>query len=271
MLKFGPEVFISIGLHVLIGGLLLVSMNFSSPVIPVHAPMPNFTPIEAVVVDAKTINDQLQRIEDKKQAERDKILQQQRDEQRRKEEAIKRKQEQERKRVAEVKRREQAKKEEEQRQQRELERRAAEERERKAQQKREAEQRAKQEAQRKEQERKEMERLMQEQLQAEQAELSLRARQRQQYVLTETQKYQAMIEARIIQNWYKDDSMIGKTCRIQIRLSSTGFVISVRSLGGDKNVCVSGEQAVRRAGEMPMSKDPSVYNELKDITFLFKL
>lgn len=271
MLKFGPAVSISLGLHLLLGGMLLISMEFSTPLKAVNAPMANFTPIEAIVVDAKTINDQLQRIEDKKQAELDKALQKQRDEQRRKDEAVKRQQELEQKRVAEIKRREQAKKEEAQRQQRELERRAAEERERKAQQKREAEQREKQLAQQKEQERLEMERLMQEQLAAEQAEQSLRSQQRQQYVLTETQKYTALIEAKIRQNWYIDDSMKGKTCRINIRLSSTGFVISVKSLGGDRNVCVTGEQAVRRAGELPMSGDAGVYSELKDITFLFKL
>jgi colicin import membrane protein len=265
MLKFGPAILISVALHIVLGVTLLLSMNFHTPIKPVNIPTPSFTPIEAVMVDAKTINDQLQKIEDKKQAERDKELQRQQDEQKRKDAAARRIKEQQQKRIADNKRKEQEKKEEQQRQQRELERKAAEERERKAREKRLEEERK----QRDKQEQLQMERLMQEQLQAEQAEQALRSQQRQRYILTEKEKYQAMIKGKIMQNWYVDDSMRGKSCRIQIRLSSTGFVISIKSLGGDKVVCVAGEQAVRRAGDLPMSKDSSVYNELKDITFNF--
>lgn len=271
MLKFGPAISISLGLHLVLGGILLVSMNFHTPPQAMNVPMATVTPIEAVVVDAKTINDQLQRIEDQKNAAREAELKRQRDEKRRKEQALQRKRDAEIKRLKQI---EDKKRNEQQKKQRELERRAAEERERKAQEKREAEEKARQDRikkQREDQERKEMERVMQEQLDAEKAEQALRSQQRQKFVVTETEKYQALIQAKINQNWYKDDSMIGKTCRINIRLSSTGFLLLVRSLGGDKNVCVSGEQAVRRAGEFPMSKDTAVYQELKDITFTFEL
>ncbi|MDC0602947.1 cell envelope integrity protein TolA [Aliiglaciecola sp.] len=269
MLKFGPAISISLGLHLFLGGILLVSMNFHTPPQPMNVPIMAVTPIEAVVVDAKTINDQLQRIEDQKNAAREAELKRQRDEKRRKEQALQRKRDAENKRLKQI---EDKKREDQRIKQRELDRRAAEERERKAREKREAEEKLRQERlkkQREDQERKEMERLMQEQLDAEQAEQTLRSQQRQKYILTEKEKYQAMIQAKIIQSWYVNDSMRGKSCRIQIKLSSTGFVISVRSLGGDKVVCVAGEQAVRRAGDLPMSKDVSVYNELKDITFNF--
>ncbi|WJG08107.1 cell envelope integrity protein TolA [Aliiglaciecola sp. LCG003] len=290
MSKFGSALSISLALHGVLAVFLLISVDFHSLPKPVSLQSPDFAPIQAVVVDAKTINEQLNKIEQAKEAQRQKELKKIRDEQRRKDEAAKRirdEADKKRRQIEDKKRREQAaiaakekqrkeqqqaEQQEQERQARELERKAAEERERKAREKQEAEERAKQLAQRKkqeEQERKELERLMQEQLEAEQAQQAVRNQQRQRFVLTEVQKYQAWIEAKIVQNWNYDDSMKGKTCRIQIRLSTTGFVISVQTLGGDKRVCLTGEQAVRRAGELPMSSDPEVYNELKDITFNF--
>ncbi|MDO6709458.1 cell envelope integrity protein TolA [Aliiglaciecola sp. 2_MG-2023] len=286
MYKFSP-IFISIALHIILGGLLALSVDFHSPPKQIELNTANFTPIEATVVDQKAVNDQLKRIEQKKQAEKQKELQKIRDEQRRKAEAEQRKRDiaaKEKKRKEDAKRQKQAaaeakekkrlaeekaREEEQQKKQRELERRAAEERERKAREKRANEERAKKEAERKKREEaelREQERLMQEQLEMEQ---SSRNQQRQRQVLSETEKYTALINAKIDQNTYKDDSMKGKSCRINIRLSSSGFVIQIRTLGGDKVVCVAGEQAIRRAGELPMSSDPQVYNNLKDITINF--
>ncbi|TRY31035.1 cell envelope integrity protein TolA [Aliiglaciecola sp. M165] len=287
MFKFNSALMGSLALHVVLGAVLLISFDFHSVPQQIEISAPNFQPIEAVVVDQKTIENQLKRIEQQKEAERQKELQKQRDEARRKREAEQRRQDEARKKQRQIedkKRREQAaadakererkaqeeaQRKENERKQRELERRAAQERERKAREKREAEEQARKEAERKQQEQKElqeMERLMQEQLQAEQA---ARSQQRQKHVLTETERYTALINAKIVQNWYTDDSMIGKSCRINIRLSSTGFVIQVRVIEGDRVVCTTGEQAIRRAGDMPMSSDPDVYNKLRDITFNF--
>ncbi|GAC15300.1 cell envelope integrity protein TolA [Aliiglaciecola lipolytica] len=286
MFKSNP-LLISIALHIFLGGVLAISFDFHTVPKQIDLSTPNFTPIEAVVVDQKTVNDQLKRIQQQAEAEKQKELQKIRDEQRRKAEAEQRKRDiaaKEKKRKEDAKRQQQAaaeakekkrlaeekaRKEEEQKKQRELERKAAEERERKAQEKREREERARQEAERKKRELAEMqeqERLMQEQLEREQ---SARNQQRQRQVLTETEKYTALIRAKIIQNWYVDDAMKGKSCRINIRLASSGFVIQVRTLGGDKSVCVAGEQAIRRAGELPMSADQQVQNNLKDITLNF--
>ena len=60
--------------------------------------------------------------------------------------------------------------------------------------------------------------------------------------------------------------MRGRSCSVNIRLASTGFVTSVRVLGGDSNVCAASERAINRIGTMPMSSDPEVYEQMKDIT-----
>ncbi|GAB5382168.1 MAG: cell envelope integrity protein TolA [Aliiglaciecola sp.] len=289
MFKFNSALMGSLALHVVLGAVLLISFDFHSVPQQIEISAPNFQPIEAVVVDQKTIENQLKRIEQQKEAERQKELQKQRDEARRKREAEQRRQDEARKKQRQIedkKRREQAaadakererkaqeeaQRKENERKQRELERRAAQERERKAREKREAEEQAKREAERKrqeQQEQQEMERLMQEQLQAEQA---ARSQQRQKHVLTETEKYTALIRSKIRQNLIEDDSMNGKSCRVNFRISSTGFVIQVRVIEGDKTVCIAAERAILRAGEVPVSPEPDVYEKLKDITITFNL
>lgn len=109
----------------------------------------------------------------------------------------------------------------------------------------------------------EQERLMQEQL-AKEASARSAARSRQ--AATEVDRYKALISNTINQNLYKDESMRGKSCSVNIKLATTGFVTSVNVLGGDRVVCDATVRAVNRIGSLPMSPDPDVYKELKDIT-----
>ena len=151
----------------------------------------------------------------------------------------------------------------------EQERQKAEAAAKAAEQKRKAEQeaaekaaaeRARQAAEAKE--RAEQERAMQEQLAKEaQARSAARARQ----AATEVQRYTALIRDAIQRNLLVDESMRGKSCRINIRLASNGFVTNVGVLSGDKTVCDATVRAVNRAGTLPVSADPDVYNQLKDI------
>jgi colicin import membrane protein len=85
-------------------------------------------------------------------------------------------------------------------------------------------------------------------------------------ILPEKQRYLALIVAKLQQNWFVDDSMRGKECRINIKLAPDGKVTSTTPLGGDYNLCMSAVRAVENAGNFPMSKDPDVYDALKDIT-----
>ncbi|WP_091991822.1 cell envelope integrity protein TolA [Pseudoalteromonas denitrificans] len=111
------------------------------------------------------------------------------------------------------------------------------------------------------------EQLLQEQLAQEQA---VRAKAKQQQVLTEVEKYKAMIMARIAQNFLKDEKMKGKQCRLNIRLAFNGLVTKAISLGGDKLVCEAALRSIRMADTLPVSKDRAVFEQLKNINFTFK-
>lgn len=106
------------------------------------------------------------------------------------------------------------------------------------------------------------EQLMQEQLAAEQA---ARSKARRQQVMSEVDKYRALIGNRIQQNLLIDESYRGKECRLNIKLAFNGLVTSVTSLGGDKQMCDAALRAVRRVDTLPVSKDRDVYEELKNI------
>jgi len=111
------------------------------------------------------------------------------------------------------------------------------------------------------------EQLLQEQMAQEQA---IRAKAKQQQVLTEVEKYKAMIMGRIAQNFLKDEKMKGKQCRLNIRLAFNGLVTKAVSLGGDKLVCEAALRSIRMADTLPVSKDRAVYEQLKNINFTFK-
>ena len=114
----------------------------------------------------------------------------------------------------------------------------------------------------------EMERIMQEQLAQEQAAQQQRRRAQ---VLTEVERYTALIQQTIKRNLYNDDSFKGKVCRLNIKLATTGYVTSIRILGGHDALCRAAESAVRRAEELPVSDAPDVYEQLKDINLKVEL
>ncbi|MDX3774932.1 cell envelope integrity protein TolA [Chromatiaceae bacterium AAb-1] len=151
----------------------------------------------------------------------------------------------------------------------EQERKKAEEAARIAEQKRKAEQEAlakaqadRERKQREEQLRAEQEKAMQEQMAQEAA---ARRAARTQQAATEVQRYTALIRGAIQQNLLVDESMRGRSCVVNIRLASNGFVTNVSVVNGDRTVCEASVRAVNRAGTLPVSADPEVYNQLKDI------
>lgn len=111
------------------------------------------------------------------------------------------------------------------------------------------------------------EQMLQEQLAKEQA---ARNKVRQQQVLSEVDKYKALIMARIQQTLLIDEKMKGKQCRVNIRLGFNGLVTQVKSLGGDKLVCEAALRAVRMADTLPVSKDKDVFEQLKNINLTIK-
>ncbi|QSX35160.1 cell envelope integrity protein TolA [Shewanella avicenniae] len=129
----------------------------------------------------------------------------------------------------------------------------------------EAERKAREEADRKrkaEEAKRQQELEMQQALAAEQAQLSA-ARSRQ--VMSEVDKYKAMITSTIQRNLVVDDSMRGKTCKVQVRLAPDGFVTNLSILSGDAQVCRAAQSAINKAGRLPVSPQPDVYQQMKEI------
>lgn len=277
----------SVLLHIGLVGAMVVSMEFtpapknppqlSSPSISEVTPAPQEI-VRAVAVEQAAVEAQVQRIRDQREAEQRAEQQRIADIERRAREAEQRRQREEQRAREVVAEREraaaQARREREQAQQAQRERVEAErqreeaaerlrqqqEAERQAQQERErlaAERRAQEQAAR---ERAERERQLQERLEQEQAQ---RNQARQQRVLTEVERYQALIRGTIQRNWITDSSMRGKSCVLTISMARDGFVTNVQVGEGDRAVCDSARAAVLRAGNLPISEDSDVYEQLR--------
>ena len=249
----------SIALHLVVAAVLLISVSFSPSPLPTMAT--NAPVIEATFIDAQAIAD-TKREQAQAQAQA-RELEAQRKKKEAQAAAAKRKRAAEAKQAREKKQAEEA----EFKRQKQLEQLAAQ----KEQQRKEREAKAKADAERKKKEaaeNAEMERIMQEQLAQEQAAQQQR---RHAQVLTEVERYTALIQQTIKRNLYNDDSFKGKVCRLNIKLATTGFVTSIRILGGHDALCRAAESAVRRAEELPVSDAADVYEQLKDINLKVEL
>ena len=292
MKKFSLPLSLSIVLHVSVGIVLTASMTFHSPEpesVFLDAPL-----IEAVVVDQKTLENQVKKIKDQQDAQRQKEEQRVKELERRADEAEKNRREKEsevakleedtKKQLEEKKKADQAavasrekqklekakaEQLEAERKRKEEEKKKADEQAKLAKEKREKEEKALKDAERKKQEAREkaeQEKMLEDQLQAEQA---VRQQRRNKQVLTEVDKYMALINQKINSNWFVDDSMIGKSCRLNIRLASNGFVTQVTELNGDPVLCRAAKAAVYRAETLPISKEEDVNEKLRNINLTF--
>jgi colicin import membrane protein len=98
------------------------------------------------------------------------------------------------------------------------------------------------------------------------AEMATRNKARQQQVMTEIQRYSALITQSINRNMIKDRStMIAKSCKLTISLAPSGNVQFVTEGSGDKVVCDAAKTAIYKAGTLPVSKDPEVFKEMRKI------
>jgi len=268
MPKLSFAVAVSIILHLALGILILFSVDFSNLDLPNELQL-NQPIIEATVVDEKVIRQQINRIKDKKEAVR------KQEEKRVKDiEAQKKKKLLDKKKAAQAavaarekkkQEEERAKKQKQEKIEKDKKRKEAQDKAKRVKEQRENEQKALKAAELERQdtlEKAEQEKLLTEQLEAEQA---ARQQRRNKQVLSEVQKYQALITQAIQRNWITDDSMKGKFCRLNIRLASNGLVIQVKELAGDTIVCRSAKAAVLKSDTLPVSKEADVYQELKDI------
>lgn len=248
----------SLLLHVALGATLLMSVDYTR--IEKNQDLDFDKPIvQAVMIDSKVLEQQAKRLQDEKDEQRRKEEQQLANIEKQKKDKLAEQQ----KASAQKREKEKAKKLEAQRKQQEkakLEEQARKDKEKKAK-----EEKAQKDAERKRQEAKEkaaQERMINEQLQAEQA---VRQQRRNKQVLSEVQKYTALIKQTIQRNLIVDDSMKGRSCRLNIRLASNGLVIKVAILAGDPILCRAAQNAVLKSDTLPVSQEADVYQQLRDI------
>lgn len=293
--KYLVALLFSLLLHVIIA-LVLGLGDFSSPPKPFPKPAVEVKPIEAVAIDKNKLQQQVNKLRQQKAAEKSaeerriKAL-----EQRAAEARKKRKKEQDRiKRLErERKKKEQEKKKAEKAAKTAKAKAAAAEKERKRKEalKRKADKaaaeakarRLKEEAAAKKaeelrkkkiaeqkrkareaKERAEQERLLEQQLAEEMAK---RQQARRQQMMTEIQRYTALITQTIQRNLITDRStMAGKSCKLTVSLAPSGFVKNVVKGQGDRIVCEAAQKAIYKAGTLPVSKDPEVFKQMKTIS-----
>lgn len=98
------------------------------------------------------------------------------------------------------------------------------------------------------------------------AEMATRNKARKQQMMSEIQRFAALITSVIDQNMINDRStMEGKSCKLLISLAPSGFVTQARVVDGDAVVCEAAKRAVYKAGTLPVSKDPEVFKEMRNI------
>ncbi|WP_417665634.1 cell envelope integrity protein TolA [Pseudidiomarina sp.] len=289
---------LSVLVHVVIVGLMIFGMNFKMPFDKTPLQVELSTPdepqpdnreiVQAVTVDQAAVE---QRVNEIRERERQQDLAEKRRQEELERRAIeaRKAREAEQQRLRELQQQQEAERrklEQEkaaaQKQREEAEQAAAAAAERRkreeaaaakaeAERKRKEEEARKAEAERKKREqeareRAERERQLQEELEREAQE---RASARRQQVQSEVDRYSALIRNTVKRNWIVDDSMRGKECRLNITLARSGFVTSVSEGEGDRAVCESARRAILKVGTLPMSQDPDVYEQMKDITFPF--
>ncbi|MCE9938834.1 cell envelope integrity protein TolA, partial [Serratia liquefaciens] len=81
--------------------------------------------------------------------------------------------------------------------------------------------------------------------------------------------YAGQIRTAIQNKFYDASSFVGKTCDLRIKLGPDGFLIDVKSVGGDPALC---QAAVAAANQAKIPKPPSdaVYQHFKNSTLVFK-
>jgi colicin import membrane protein len=289
MSKLRVALSISLFMHIAVIAALLINGHFSQSKVTPEAF--NSEPIiEATVIDENLLQKQVQKVKDEQKTKRlneenrvkelerravdaEQMRKQQETEvsklkeQTKKQQVDKQKAEQAAVAAREKQKQEKAKAKqlEDDRKRKELEKEKAEEQAKQAKAKREKEEKALKEAERKrqnEKEKAEQEKMLEEQLQAEQA---VRQQKRNKQVLTEVQKYQALIKQTIQRNLIVDDAMKGKSCRLNIRLASNGLVTQVTELGGNTILCRAAKAAVFKSDTLPVSKEADVYQQLREI------
>jgi len=233
-------------IHLLTFGLLLSSFHVVNSEQPLEiqvraAPVIKATAVSSAEVE-KLVKQKKQREDAAAKAERDRIKRKADAKKKRKADADKKRKKlaADKKRKADADKKRKADAEKKRKADAEKKRKADAEKKRKA----DAEKKRKADAEKKR--KADAEKAMQAQIQAEQNAA------REQRVLTELQKYVALIKNKVSRNWIVANQT-GK-CILEVRLGAGGFVIDVREIGGSPAICRSAKAAVYKADPLPVSK-----------------
>ena len=265
MVKRYPRAFMfAVIVHLVFLAVMVLSLRFTDYT---HTPKPQVSVVEAVAVDEKQVEQELNRIksaEQQKQRQIDRQIERAQAQQKKEERrlaALKEKQQQqkaaEKKQLAKIK--EEQKKLEEQR-------RAEEERLKQAKSKRAQEEKALQQL---DKERKEEE--LRRKLEEEQQRIAAQNKERQSTI----DRYRSMIEAQVRKHLQVPPSaQPGLECELLVSLVPSGDVIRVELVksSGNRDFDKSVQIAVRKASPLPVPKvETGLFDLFRDLRFPFKL
>jgi len=259
----------SLGLHIVLIGLFMLSFDFSPRKTRMVQPR---RIVEAVVVDEQAIATEIQRL--KAEEEEVRLLDKRRVEEaeRKAAAALKRREAEERRlRELETERKRQLKnleseKERLNEQLRKEKDRVAEQRRLVENEKNQAEAaRKRREEERLEAEQKRLEQALREDLAAEEKAV------REASDVSEIDRYQAAIRARIQQSFTILPGLDGLSCILRITLIPGGEVLTVEvsQSSGNTTFDRQAETAVRKAAPLPVPSEPRLFNKMRTITFVF--
>lgn len=100
-------------------------------------------------------------------------------------------------------------------------------------------------------------------------EMASRQKARKQQMMSEIQRYSALIKQTVQRHMIIDRStMEGKSCKLTLTLAPSGLVISVSKGAGDRIVCDAAQKAIYKANTLPVSKDPEVFKEMRKLSII---
>jgi len=249
---------ISFALHLLIGLVLIISINFK---LPTEKPKKTAPLIHATVVSKKSFDDLMARKKQKILTEQRRIDQIKKEKERlKREKALKKKQKALKKKQKALKKKQKALKKKQKAQKIKAQKIKAQKiKEQKIkEQKLVAEKKVKEkkEAQRKHQAK------LDELMQADFNKSFSSAKSTKE--LSEINRYKALIKDKISRNWQVDSNMKNKSCTLGIRLAADGLVLSVTRSEGDPEVCNSAKRATFKARTLPIPADPKILQQFLD-------
>ncbi|WP_051987316.1 cell envelope integrity protein TolA [Glaciecola punicea] len=247
-------VFKSVALHGAILISLLVSFNFSAKPLKFVAPQASASALQpdivkATFIDSNVIEQQKREIAQAEASAQKRQQDMQRQEAQRKEVLRKKQVDETRKKQELQKIEQQDKLKREQEKERAIAQQLIKQEQEKAAL--EAQQKKRQEA---------LDKALAKQLQEEQASMS-QANQRR--VLSEVEKYKALVHSKVQQFLETDGGFIGETCLVNVRLAPDGLVLRAEAVSGKPALCRIAKAAILRAGTLPMSKDPDVMAQFR--------